>query len=193
MDQGKMKLSKSQESVLRFLYEHKDDEDISTARIVAGTGLRPDEVVQALATLQEAGMVGGPPSLLKRTMDALKEMDDNLAPTDAGYAEHIVLLASAIEKGDETFLAAELGYDKDFVATVGSRLRSAGIWTADGLSDASLQRWKTENGGMAFWCDGAVATGSLKVAGTTQDGKPQYQMTERGMSDAAKLIKKSRR
>src|SRR4051812_20158349 len=66
-------------------------------------------------------------------------MDDKLKPTDSGYAEHVILIASALANANEEFLASELGYDKEFVATVGSRLRNAGIWVKGNLNRTTSQ------------------------------------------------------
>jgi len=174
-----MARSKIEDRVLVFLFENKDsDEPQNIEAIVRGTGLSADVVRQALTSLSEAGLVGGPPSLLKLAMDSLKEMDEKFTPISGGYAEHIILVASILAKADEQYLAAELGYDPEMVALVGSRLRSSGIWDGDQVSEAHMKLYTEDGGGTAFFLDGAVARGDLQIVARTPE--VQYQMTDSG-------------
>jgi Iron dependent repressor, N-terminal DNA binding domain len=184
-----MATTKTQDKVLLALYERKDDAEApSIKQIAQATGLSEATVRQTLQELEENGMVQGPPNLLNEAMQALKDMDENLAPTDSGYAEHIILIASLIAKADEPFLADRLGYDPEFVAMVGSRLRASGIWKGDHVSDYSREKWMGKDGGLLFFLDAAVATGSLM-----KPDDQHYQMTPGGLHSVAALIKKRRR
>lgn len=170
------KLSKTEEAVLLFLYENKDaGTSLDTDAIIAATGLSKREIVQAIASLVEGGLIGGPPSLLNRAMAALKEMDEKFTPVSEGYAEHIILIASLLASANEADLAAELGYDAEMVNLVGSRLRGSGVWAGDEVSPQHLHAWTSDGGGTAFFLDGAVARGDLQIVGHTPEA--QYQMT----------------
>lgn len=181
------KVSKIADAVLLYLYENKESETASdVAAIIQGTGLPADDVRQALTELQEAGLIGGPPSLLKLAMDALKDMDEKFTSVSAGYAEHIILVASILAKADERYLTAELGYDPEIVALVGSRLRSSGVWEGDQVNPSHLRYYTEEGGGTAFLLDGAVARGDLQIVGRTPG--PQYQMTEGGRRSIGHML-----
>jgi DNA-binding transcriptional ArsR family regulator len=187
-------LPKDEEAILRFLYEKKDAETRpSVADICASTGLSRQVARRAMRSLEEKGMISGPPDLLKQTMAALNDQDKNFGPTDPGYAEHVILLASAISKADEQFLADELGYDIEFVSLVGSRLRSSGIWVGDHLSDESQKDWCEDGGGITFYLEGAVATGDLIAVERNDKGERQWKMTEGGLKRGANLIKGMKR
>ena len=131
-------------------------------------------------------MAGNSTPLLIAVMEKLRGIDPKFPPTDAGYAEHVLLLASAREGAKEEHLARELGYDLEFVKTVGSRLRNSGVWIGDQLSEEALKEWQTH--GTAFFVDGAVATGDLVVIGRSKDGR-QFQTTDAGLARGAALIK----
>ena len=179
------KLPKNEEKVLLALFER---EDVKSDEIAAATGLSRSEVLAALASLKEQGMVGGPPSLLEHTMGSLRELDGNLNPTDAGYAETIILMASMLSKSDERFLAEELGYDKEFVGTVGARLRASGVWKGDAITQEHLSAWCKDGGAVAFFLDAAVAQGDMMVVGHGTDG-PQYKMTPGGRTHVENLMR----
>lgn len=175
-----MARSKIEDKVLVFLFENKDSDAPSDVEaIMKGTGLSADDVRQALTSLSEAGLIVGPPSLLNRAMECLKEMDEKLTPISDGYAEHIILAASILAKADEKYLAAELSYDSETVALVGSRLRSSGIWDGEQVNEHHLKAYTEDGGGTAFFLDGAVARGDLQIVARTPE--PQYQMTASGI------------
>ncbi len=185
---------KDEESVLKFLYENSEVETQPTvADICAGTKLTRQVVRESLRSLAEKGMISGPPDLLQQTMAALKDQDKNFEPTDPGYAEHVILLASALSRANEQFLAEELGYDIEFVSLVGSRLRSSGIWVGDHLNDESRKEWCDDGGATIFYLEGAVATGDLVVVERNADGERQWKMTEGGLKRGANLIKGMKR
>ncbi len=182
-------LTANQRKVLVFLFEQKDHEKESSLNEIAdGTGLNESACSEALRELQEAGYIGGSAmDLLASSMDALKELDPEFNPTSRGYAEHIILIASAISQANESFLASQLSYDPEFVGLVGSRLRNAGIWKENSLAPARFKEW--EKSGISFFLDGAVATGDLMVVGF-ENGEPQCQMTSGGKSHVEKLLKR---
>ncbi len=175
----KHKLSKHEERVLLFLFERKDkNKEMSLDAIIAGTGLGEDEARIALRTLREIGYLdGGARDLLLESMTGLKEMDPEFNPTKRGFSEHVILLASAISQANETFLAKELSYDREFVGLVGSRLRTAGIWKDDSVVSLHLELWRESS--IGFFLDAAVAVGDLMVVGGFEND-PQYQMTPSG-------------
>src|SRR3954471_11217769 len=125
---GERELTADEKKVLTFLYEARNgDNEIPAQDIIEGTGLSAEATKKALRSLREIGYIGGSAAdLLANSMEALKEMDPDFEPTKRGYAEHIILMASAISQADESFLARELAYDPEFVGLVGSRLRNAG-------------------------------------------------------------------
>lgn len=179
-----MTLTKRQEYVLRFLYERKDAPP-SLSAISGALNIKPSEVRTTLTELRELGMVSGPPTLADRVRETLQGMDPKFGPLSPSFAEHAVLIASVFIDPVDDDLADELGYDKEFVRTVGSRLRAAGIWRAGKLSAERLALW--ERDGVAFWLDGAIARGSLKRAGGPDDD-PRYQMTTDGIADVKRMM-----
>lgn len=176
------------DTVLRCLYDHRDEDAPTVETISRECKLSVANTRRVLAELVELGMISGPPSLLESTQAALHNLDDKLKPTASGYAEAVLMLAAVSTKADDAFLAEELGYDKDFAALVGSRLRSAGIWIDNKVNPGRVAEW--EKDGIAFWLDHAVACGNLMVVGRNDGGDPLYQMTESGMNDAAELIER---
>lgn len=129
------------------------------------------------------------PNILTEIMEGLRAIDPKFKPTDAGYSEYVVLLASFTEGADDDHLAKVLGYDIDFVKTVGARLRASGIWTADELSKDSKDAWFKDGGDTAFFLDGAVATGDLVVVSGGNGLERQFKMTDSGLAAGAKLMK----
>lgn len=182
-------LTEIEDQVLMFLFENRESgEELSAAKVAASTGLPEDVVREALASLAEAGLVCGPPSLLQLAMASLAEMDPNLTPISEGYAEHIILIASAISDSGLEGLAKELGYDAETVNLVGSRLRMSGIWSGNEVSPSHLEAWRSPGGGVAFFMDAAVATGDFQIVGRTPE--PQYQVTSSGNQRVTKLLKR---
>lgn len=182
----KRQLTADEDRVLLYLYEHKDEgEANSLSKIMAGTGLSESTAKAALRTLKEGNYIGGGQDLLAECMEALKKLDPNFEPTASGYAEHIVLIASALFKADESILAQELGYDPEFVGIIGARLRSAGIWIGNDLSLGRLDAWDE----LSFFLDGAVACGDLMVVSKIGD-EPEYQMTSSGKTKVENILKK---
>lgn len=175
----------NEEKILLYMFEHKEEGELSIEKIASFTGLDVAEVQERLQLMQETGLVSGPEPLLSRSMRCLKEIDVKFEATAKGYSEHIILIASALEKADEEFLARELGYDTEFVSIVGSRLRTAGIWRGNAVEENHYQNWLKD--GFAFFIDGAVATGDMMIVGGTRDN-PNYQMTPGGKSEVAKII-----
>ena len=173
-----------EDTVLRFMFENKAKK-LEIGDVVSGVGLPESDIRIAMISLRKKGMIEGPALLIERVTEALK---GDIEPTAQGYAEHIILLASAMGgSADETFLAKELSFDKEFVGLVGSRLRSAGIWNGDKLSDERMKLWA--NDALTFFLDAAVATGNLMVVGGSPDNR-EYQMTDTGKTTAANLVKR---
>lgn len=182
-----MATTKNQDRVLVFLYERRDQSEApSIDEIAKGTSLSENVVRTVLVELEELGMVKGPPSLLKEAMSTLKEIDPNFESTAAGYAEHIILIASALSKADETFLASRLGYDLEFVETVGSRLRAAGMWSKDRIPEHVTKGWVKEP--IKFFLSGAIAKGDLMLVGGTTENS-LYQMTKGGYRSVAAILR----
>lgn len=183
-------LSENEKKVLAYLYEHRDDgEQVSTANIIKGTNLSKAKVRAALEALKAGGYIsGGDPSLAENATRILAEMDAGLSPTSRGYGEHLVLVASFISKADETFLADELEFDADFVAMIGSRLRTSGVWSGNQVSPEHAELWTEEQGGISFRLDGAVASGDLVIIGKNDQGSLLYQMTPSGRGYVEHLL-----
>lgn len=192
---SKRKLAPSEEKVLQFLYQHREDPVRPTkAQIAAGADLSISEATNVLTSLEERGMIRGrSPSLLNNAAAILKQIDPNFKPTDSGYNEHVVLLASFLSRADEAFLADELGFEPEFVATVGSRLRAAGTWAGDQLSDEAYGEWmKPDGGAISLWLDGAVACGDLMVTGRDAEGSRLFQMTPGAKRTVEAIMRGSR-
>lgn len=170
-------LNNIEEAVLLYLAKHKDT-DLSAEDISDAIKITENQTIEALNSLRERGYVDGPPSLLQKAMDALSKIDAKFTPISEGYAEHIILLASALERADEAFLAASLGYDAELVNLVGSRLRSSGIWTNHIVAESHLDEWRKES--LLFFLDAAVGCGDLQIV--SRSPQPQYQMTPGGRS-----------
>lgn len=180
------KLNKTDEKVLKFLCEQQDTtKEMALERIAEGVGLPERAVRESLQRLKEAGMVGGGPDVLDRAAELLRKLDENFGPASRGYAEHIVLLASLWEGADESHLSKILGYEDEFVRTVGSRLRNAGIWKGAELSPDRRKEW--EKSAVSFFLSGAVAVGDLMLVGEV-NGQPQYTITEGGAKQARRLM-----
>jgi hypothetical protein len=186
------KLSKNEEKVLVYLHrKHDSSIKITTEIISEDTGLSMQETTRVMASLAEKGMVSGPEGLLGQTMQCLKEMDPDFTSISRGYAEHIILLASALAAADEPFLAQALGYELELVGLVGSRLRSSGIWAGNELVPDHLERWKSkEDGGIAFFMDAAVACGDLEIVERTPE--PQFRMTKGGKGHVESLMRRAK-
>ncbi len=130
--------------------------------------------------------------LLNEVMDAMKQFDPNMAPNSDGYAEAVIMLAALTVGADEAKLAAGLGYDPEFVALVGNRLRNARIWADAGTDEAFFNRWTGPDGGLAFLCDVNVASGRMIVAHLGEDGEPQYSITESGKRHVEQMLADAR-
>lgn len=189
------KITEDERKVLDFLFRNKDERPGFDA-IRAGTGLAHREARRALRGLAAAGYVSNRNrDVFDVATEFLAAVDPEFKPTDAGYSEHLILAASAVSKADEVFLAAELDFDDEFVAFVGSRLRNSGVWKGDKVSDDHFAEWSSpEQGGIAFLGDGAVATGSIIIVGKDENGGGfLMQMTESGKAHAASIIKRAAR
>lgn len=186
-----MALTKSQDRVLCVLYEQRDARSPpNIEQIAKGAGLSEAATRRVLVELRELGMVAGPPSLCEQVEEALKELDPKIQPTSPGFQECVIVVASAFADANEKSLAAELGYDQEFVSTVGSRLRAAGIWSGDTLHPDRREAWLADSA--ALLLDMNVATGDLMVVGGTVKN-PQYQTTKQGDVAAATRIKRKGR
>lgn len=181
-------MSKDERAILDFLFRHKDEEgNTSLVAICDGTGLSRQVVRRTLRSLQEQNMVGGPPNLYDQSVNLFKEMEPKFNPTDSGFNEHIILVASIIEKAEEGFLADELSFDAEFVGLVGSRLRQAGIWAGAAVAKRFYDAIMKDS--LNFWLAGAVATGDLMIVGQNEMGDDMFKMTDSGLAAGAKLIK----
>ena len=119
----------------------------------------------------------------------LTSMDDKFTPTSDGWAGAMILLASYEMGANEPFIAEELGYDPEFVALVGSRLRNSKIWLGELLSDKAIARYEQEEGGIAFFLDTNVANGSMKIGSyRKEDGEPLYSMTDSGKRHVENML-----
>lgn len=188
------KITKHERAVLEFLFRHKDETPPFNA-IRSGTGLSHRETRRALRGLKQGRYIDGPKDVIDAATEFLAAVDIDFKPTASGYSEHLILAASAISKADESFLAAELDFDDDFVALVGSRLRNSGVWDGPNVSDGHMKEWcHEEQGGVAFLADGAVATGDIMIVGKDENGGGYLmQMTESGKTHAANIIKRASR
>jgi DNA-binding Lrp family transcriptional regulator len=184
----KRKQTDTEKRVLVFLYEKKDaGREITFDEIVAGTGLSPRQARIAIRSLTDDGLIGGNgPDLLRSATETLAKMQPDLSPAARGYAENVVLVASVLAKADEAFLAEELSYDSEFVALVGSRLRTSGIWKGESVNERHLNAWKEDP--TAYLMDCAVAVGDLMVVGENDEKQLLYRMTSGGQVHVKNLM-----
>jgi DNA-binding IclR family transcriptional regulator len=96
-------LSKKQQTVLRYLYEHRDSDAPTSSEISRGTGLSADDVTAALGALRELGFVSGPPSLRDQVAAAILQLGEGApSPVDPSYPNprwQTLRCAFAREKG----------------------------------------------------------------------------------------------
>jgi hypothetical protein len=185
------KLTKRQTKILQYLYDHKSGSGLPE-NIAKALGFSERDVRSDIRVLQEMNFVSGPPSLLSHCEKTLADLDDKLDATAPEYPAYVVLIASLLSRADEDHLAAELGYDREFVGLVGSRLRNAKIWHDDEVPEVVLSRWKGEGGGIAVWLDMGVAAGTMVCAdGDTET--PSYTATPEGKRIAERVLGLDRR
>jgi DNA-binding Lrp family transcriptional regulator len=181
-------LSENERSVLRYLSSNPGDD---TDDIAKNTNLGQMAVRHCIERLSELGYIKKNRGLKELAEESLREIDSNFLAVNGGYAEHLVLIASILAKPDESLIADELGYDLDFVKTVGSRLRTAGIWSGETINPAHRDEYLLpERGGAAFFLDGAVACGNMIVV-SREGGSAQYRLTDQGISAATRIIKRA--
>lgn len=99
----------------------------------------------------------------KWTLDRVKaevlRMDDKLSEADVSFMAAVCLLSGLVVGARSVAVARFTGYPMGLVKEFSGRLRSANVWTANGGTRAE---WFDEkHGGIAFWCDVAVAQGLL--------------------------------
>jgi hypothetical protein len=184
------KLTKRQTKVLQYLYDHKAD-SVEPEHIAKSTGLSERDVRADIRVLQEMNFVSGPASLLSRCEQLLAKQDDKIDATSPEYPAYITLLASVISRADEEYLATELGYDREFCATVGSRLRNSKIWRDDEVPAVVLDRWQGKDGGIAFWLDMSVAAGMMECADGDAE-QPRYGISSSGKRRVEQMLHKDR-
>jgi hypothetical protein len=119
-------------------------------------------------------------TIKEKVTAAILSSDSKIREIDPEFMDQAVLLASAMIGADEKRIAEELGFDREYVSLVGSRLRAAGIWRGAEMSDEHLTAWEGEMGGIAFGLDANVAGGSMVVTDSAKRGGPHYSMTEAG-------------
>lgn len=183
----KQKLTEKEEKVMRALMDLKNPslEDISNK-----TGISIFDLNKTMDALKEKGFVTGPPTLHERVAETLKAIEKDMTPTTRGYCEAIILLASYFTKADEKYLSDNLCFDKEFVDQVGSRLRNAKVWLGKKISPSIVKGW--EDHPIGFYVDVNIALGDFVVIGGTAENR-QMQLTESGKSNAAKIIKESKK
>lgn len=118
----------------------------------------------------------------------IKELDPKLTPTSDGYSEACVMAASFVAGAREEVIAESLGYDREFVDTVGNRLRSAKIWHGEQLDAATRERWANEP--IAMILDVNVAKGSMVIAKRNDDGEPLYALSPSGRREVERMLSK---
>lgn len=89
---------------------------------------------------------------------SIRKMDRKLRPETTDYRAAVLLLSSAFVGPNEKTLSEFTGYSLKFIRPRARRLRQNGIWKGNKV----VCEWFKKNGGIAFWCDAAVAEGWLK-------------------------------
>ena len=103
---------------------------------------------------------------IQEAEDVVREMDPNVREEDVQVGG--LLIASAVIGNDEQALAVFTGYEPDFIATCGRRLRDNGVWVGDELC---VDWWDEETGGVAFWMDVCIAQGLMRRARRERHGQ----------------------
>ena len=81
------------------------------------------------------------------------------------------------EKANEDFLAEQLGYDRDFVGLVGSRLRAAGAWTNKQFDQGFITKLETHKVTLNLFS--AIAGGDVMVVGGSKE-ESIFELTPKG-------------
>lgn len=119
--------------------------------------------------------------------ESILKADPKLKETDVEFMHQAILLASGFVGANEREIADELEFDPEFVNSVGSRLRSAGIWNGDDLNETHRDAWfDDQKGGVAFIMDAAVAGGNMILA-ERRDGEPFYKLSPAGIRHVESL------
>lgn len=96
---------------------------------------------------------------IREAEEMVQELEPTLLPTDDGFKEAALLLASTSIGTDVDELAAFTGYDRAFISKCAEYLRASGVWTEDGMLAADW--WDEEMGTIAFWLDVNIAQGFI--------------------------------
>lgn len=102
----------------------------------------------------------------------LIKLDKDTAPdSDGGHAA--VLMLAALKHGCKrvSTLARVTGVPYRDALPIARRLRGAGVWREDGKTHCQWDDPKL--GGIAFWCDVAVATGMLARTRAASNGSAE--------------------
>ena len=102
----------------------------------------------------------------KKVCAELRRMDPSLQPDSTSFQTAAIMLSALVVGANARRVAAFTGYGAPFVRMVASRLRDSGIWR----NGKTRSDWAhPEHGGIAFWCDVAVAEGFMeRVAGSDE-------------------------
>jgi hypothetical protein len=115
--------------------------------------------------------------------------DPKLKETSMDFMHQAILLASIPLGANESEIAEELGFDLEFVETVGARLRNAGIWTKRILDQRHWQMWDDKDGGsVSFLLDAGVAAGDMEFRGW-KNGEAFYRLSKAGHKRVEKMLR----
>lgn len=118
---------------------------------------------------------------------SILEADEHLKETDVEFMHQAILLASGFVGAEEEAIAEELEFDPEFVRSIGSRLRTAGIWSGDDLNNWHRDAWcDQDKGGVAFMLDAAVAGGTM-ILKERREGEPLYSLSPAGLKRVESL------
>ncbi len=92
----------------------------------------------------------------------VKRMDKNLSPNSDHFKSAVILLSACIVGANKRRVAKFTGYPESFLTPRFELLRKNGVFVGGKVNG---NEWSDpESGGVAFWCDVAVAEGLLKTS-----------------------------
>jgi hypothetical protein len=109
--------------------------------------------------------------LLKRGSAAVHRLIPTLDPQSAEFRVAVIMIAATMVGPNEEALAIALGYEREFVAVIGRRLRAAHIWLGEGLNTRRVEGWQRCN---ALQIDLLVILGHLSSNNDPLD--PSYRL-----------------
>jgi hypothetical protein len=97
---------------------------------------------------------------MKHPRSIVKKLDPKLEEDSGAFMAAMVLIASTQVGPNVEKIAKRTGLKRAVVREYGKRIRGNGIWQGGKIACD----WFDKDGGIAFWCDVAVAEGLMNRA-----------------------------